>query len=221
MQIKKGGLTKKNYETVITESINKIQIGRKGLTSKNYETAELDSIPKYYNETAAFNYLNKNFREKKGLIAPISNKIYNNKYSGIGALGRMEHNKRDYLKLAGNVRIPKERKAKNDIEFDEVAVEEYKQYSEGGTLKGLRITDKNQAKREINFINKKYNRGSHVHSGLFRGGLNKTKYEEEQIKKQQQNIYQAKEEDDEFESLQSRIQEQQTDTNIKISSEGL
>ena len=46
------------------------------------------------------------------------------------------------------------------------------------------------------------------------------KYEAEQIKLSAADFLQP-EEDDEFESLQSRIQEQETDSNIMISGEGL
>lgn len=175
-------------------------------------------------ERVAFNFMNKEFRKNRHLVRPLSTSIYNNKFTSNGGHGVYEHDKTNLVKIAGREKLIKEKEINEEINFDELKIIEKTQINfKGAELKGKRITNKKEALQNIKNLRVKYNRGGNAggrRSGLFSGGLAMREYEKEQVRLSSQD-FEEPVEDDEFETLQSRIQEQEQNTDIMISGEGL
>jgi hypothetical protein len=203
-----------------------ITLAQRGSNPKNYQTIKYDFVPKWNREMVAFNFINEDFRKNRHQTRPIPNNIHNNKWGSNGGHGTYNHDKTDLTKMAGKETLIREKPVKEETNLNEVAVQEYMQLNfKGAELKGKQITDKKEAIEWIrqNGGSIKYNRGGNAggrRSGLYSGGMMMREYEKAQVKMSNQNFMQP-EEDDEFETLQSRIQEQETDSNIMVGGEGL
>jgi len=156
------------------------------------------------------------------MCAPIQKAIYNFDFAGNGARGRYKHTNENLLKVAGNDNIKKKPKPVVDIELDAQAVEEQMQLNFDGTeLRGNRVTSAEEAKQ---FIRKfggviKRNRGEHFKTGRFSGGKLRREYEAatQRISSTGDNV----EVEDEFTNLQQKMQNEQTDVNVKPNDEGM
>ncbi len=183
-------------------------------------------MPNYRKQNRGFNFYNKEFREKRFTVPEINKNFYNEKFLGIGARGiqRNDLNAESVRKADGYGKLKKERPEKK-IDLNEEGVIEKRQMNfEGAPLKGYRITDKQQAKRELSRINKKYNRGGKTsnQSGLYSGGWLMRAYENEQIKLSSADF--VVKEDDEFKNLADMVldaQDPNNKINIKTSPEGV
>lgn len=184
----------------------------------------MDIAPKWSREDVAFNFINKDFRKNRHMVRPLNKNIHDNRWTSNGGHGIYRHDITNLVKAAGKETLIREKPIKEETNLDEVAVQEYMQLNfKGAELKGKRITDPKEAIEYIKNTSKKYNRGGQAggrRTGLFSGGMRMREYEKAQIKLSSEDFNQA-EEDDEFESLQSRIEKQETDSNIKKSESGL
>lgn len=182
-------------------------------------------MPKYSRESVAYNFLNKEFRQKRHTTKKPDEKFDNPRFRGIGSRGKQMNHKENLSRADGYNPLRKE-KVVPDVNLDEVAIQEQMQLNyRGSELKGKRITDKSEAIAWINKYGgkKKYNRGGNAggrRSGLYSGGLMMRAYEKAQIKKPNQDFIDK--EDDEFSNLQNLIQENQIpNSDIKTSDGGI
>jgi len=162
----------------------------------------------------AFNSYNQELRKKKFRNVPLSNSIYNMRFVGNGSRGRQQNQKSDVLKVAGMVKLRKEAKEENNINFDEEAVQEQKQLNfDGAELRGKRETDPTDAKEWIKKYGGviKYNRGAGETSGHYSGGLLRREYEASQLKIPTKDTVEYK--DDEFKNLTDMVEEHEDKAN--------
>ena len=180
--------------------------------------------PKWSREDVAFNFINKDFRKNRHTVRKMNKNIHDNRWTSNGGHGIYRHDITNLVKVAGKEKLIREKLINEDTNLNEIAVQEYMQLNFKGTeLKGKRITNKKEAIDYIKSISKKYNRGGNGggrRTGLYSGGMRMREYEKIQLKLSAEDFNQA-EEDDEFESLQSKIEKQETDSNIKIGHDGL
>jgi len=206
----------------IQNSVEVIVLGRRSKSNSVPHATTLKVLPKFPRCDNAFYSYNKALKKKKAVVNPIQQAIYKFDFAGNGARGRMTHTKENLEKVAGNKNIKKKPKKVKEIELDSQNVEEQMQMNfDGSELRGNRTTSVEEAKR---FIKKfggsiKFNRGEGFKSGHYSGGLLRRTYEREtrRLSSTGDNV----EKDDEFANLAESIQEEQTDSNIKVGDEGL
>ena len=190
---------------------------------KNFETSKMNP-PKWSREDVAFNFINKDFRKNRHTVRKMNKNIHDNRWTSNGGHGIYRHDITNLVKVAGKEKLIREKLINEDTNLNEIAVQEYMQLNFKGTeLKGKRITNKKEAIDYIKSTSKKYNRGGNAggrRTGLYSAGRRMREYEKIQLKLSAEDFNQA-EEDDEFESLQSKIEKQETDSNIKIGHDGL
>jgi len=175
---------------------------------------KLTVLPQFTRPDMAFNSYNQELRKKKFRNVPLSNSIYNMRFVGNGSRGRQQNQKSDVLKVAGMVKLRKEAKEENNINFDEEAVQEQKQLNfDGAELRGKRETDKADAKEWIKKYGGviKYNRGAGETSGHYSGGLLRREYEASQLKIPTKDTVEYK--DDEFKNLTDMVEEHEDKAN--------
>jgi len=179
-------------------------------------------IPRAVRPDMAFNSYNKQLRKKKGIEEPIEKSIHNFNFSGNGMRGLQKHTKGNVISLAGNTNLRNKPKKVNDIELNAEDVQEQMQLNFDGTqIRGKRITDNEEAKAWIKKYGGviKHTRGNNFTSGRFTGGLLRRTYEAQTKRESGDGV--NVEVEDEFTDLNKQIQEEQTNSNIKVSSEGL
>tara|TARA_R110000803_G_scaffold2417_2_gene8197 strand:- start:2744 stop:3277 length:534 start_codon:yes stop_codon:yes gene_type:complete len=171
-------------------------------------------IPVWQKQDSAFNSLTKEFREVKFQNKPMNIKIHNPRFTGNGMRGNYHHNKNTAESLA-NATILKREKPDKTIELDAEKIKEKEQIDmNGAMLKGKMVTNVSSAKKWIASNKVKYGRGKHRVSGHWSGGLLRREYEKN-TRLAESIMEEPEDEEDEFGMLEDKIQEEESESNIK------